>query len=98
MEWFAETGIMGYSTPDAKYVGKVQMRIMLPVGSKVSLYIEYDSDGYMEFMGGIEGMSFHAFTVPVMPRRCDHFKIRVEGVGECKIFSISKVMEEGGDL
>lgn len=98
VEWFAETGVIGYSTPDSKYVGKLQIRLMLPVGSRVNFYIEYDSDGYMEFVGGMEGTSLWSFTLPILPRRCDHFKIRIEGVGECKIFSLAKVLEEGGEL
>lgn len=97
VEWFVETGIMGYSTPDSKYVGKLQVRLMLPVGSHVNFYIEYDSDGYMEFVGGLEGTSLQSFTLPILPRRCDHFKIRISGVGECKIFSLCKVLEDGGE-
>lgn len=96
VEWFVETGIIGYSTPDSKYVGKLQVRLKLDFGSRINFYIEYDSDGYMEFVGGLEGTSLNSFTLPILPRRCDHFKIRIEGVGECKIFSLCKVLWEGG--
>lgn len=98
IEWFAETGIIGYSTHDAKYVGNLQLRIMLPVGSSVQFYIEYDSDGYMELKGSIEGKSFRAFTIPIIPRRCDHFRIRITGTGPCRIYSFSKILEQGGEI
>lgn len=98
LPWSVDSGIIGYSTVDAKYVDKLQMRMMLPCGSRVSFYIEYDSDGYFEHIGSIDGKSFSAFTLPITPRRCDHFKLRITGEGECKIFSLSKVMELGGDL
>lgn len=97
VEWFAETGVIGFSSPDHQYVGKLQVRLMLPVGSRVNFHIEYDSDGYWDFVGGIEGTSLMSFTLPIIPRRCDHFRLRVSGVGECKIFNITKVMEDGGD-
>ena len=95
VEWFAETGVIGFSSPEHQYIGKLQVRLMLPVGSHVNFYLEYDSDGYWDFVGGIEGTSLMSFTLPIIPRRCDHFRLRVSGVGDCKIFSIAKVMEVG---
>jgi hypothetical protein len=97
IEWYCESGIIGFSTPDSKYISKMQLRLSLPLGSNVSFFIQYDSDEYWEFVGSLTGTSLRAFSIPIMPRKCDHFRIRIEGKGECKIFSISKVMEEGGD-
>lgn len=97
VSWMAETGKIGYSVIDAKYLDKLQLRVELPVGSEVRLYAEYDSDGYFEFIGAVSGKSNRAFTIPIFPRRCDHFKLRVEGEGECKIFNLVKVMENGGE-
>ena len=97
IEWYAVTGDIGYSTPDAKYLDKIQLRIALPHGSTVKFYVEYDSDGYFEYVGSVSGKSEQAFTLPLFPRRCDHFRIKLEGVGECKIYSLSKVMEDGGE-
>jgi hypothetical protein len=98
VDWYCESGIIGFSTHDTKYISKLQLRLSLPVGSYVSFFIEYDSDEYWEFIGSIEGTSLRAFSVPIMPRKCDHFRLRIEGEGECKIFSISKVMSEGGEF
>lgn len=98
VEWFAETGEIGYSTTDAKYLDKLQLRMSLPHGSKAELYIEYDGDGYFEHIGSIEGSAEQAFTLPVMPRRCDRFRLRISGRGECRLISISKIMEEGGEI
>lgn len=96
-EWYVESGDFGYSTPDMKYISKIQIRLVVPVESSVNIFIEYDSSGYKEFIGGISGTSLMSFTLPLFPRRCDHFKIRIEGKGECKIYSISKVLEDGGE-
>ncbi|MBO7310623.1 MAG: hypothetical protein J6U86_04450 [Clostridia bacterium] len=96
--WEAETGPIGYNTIDAKYLDKIQLRISLPVGSAVRFFIEYDTDGYFEYFGNITGKSSQAFTLPLFPRRCDHFRLRLNGEGECKIFSLIKVIEDGGEL
>ena len=97
IEWYCESGIIGFSTPDSKYISKIQLRLSLPLGSNVSFFVQYDSDEYWEFVGSLSGTSLRAFSIPIMPRKCDHFRIRISGSGDCKIYSISKVMEEGGE-
>ena len=96
VEWFAETGIIGYTLPDSKYVSCLQIRTAVEYDSELSVYIQYDSDGYWEFKGTITGNNLMSHTVPIQPRRCDHFKIRLEGKGACKIFSMTKIIESGG--
>jgi len=96
IKWYAESGIIGYSSPDQKYVGRIQLHMSIPVGSLVNIYLEYDSDGYWEFQGGMSGHGLQSYHLPVIPRRCDHFRIRFEGTGPCKIFSIAKMLEQGG--
>lgn len=94
IKWGAETGILGATTPDDKYVTRIDLRMSVAKGSKVSLHIEYDSMGEWERLMEIEGLTLNTFTVPVIPRRCDHFRLKFEGEGDAKIFSISKTLEE----
>ena len=98
IKWFAETGSIGYSYPDNKYLSKLNVRMALNVDSQVSLYIQYDSFGEWEHKWTMNGVGTRSFTIPIMPKRCDHFKMRFEGEGDCKIFSITKVLEIGSDV
>ena len=97
VEWYAESGRIGFITPDSKYIGKIQLKMLIPVGSSIKVYIQYDSDGYWEFKGAVEGKNALSFNLPIMPRRCDHFSIKLSGKGECKVFSITKTYETGGE-
>lgn len=92
--WMAETGILGANTPDNKYVSRLDLRMSIARGSELAVYIEYDSMGDWEKIADIEGLTLNTFTIPVQPRRCDHFRLKFVGEGEAKIFSISKVLEE----
>lgn len=96
-EWFVETGNIGYSYSDNKYVGRILVRMSKPLQSEVRMYIQYDESDEWESISSFAGGGTRSFSVPVVPRRCDHFRVRIEGVGECKIYSISKVMEIGSD-
>lgn len=37
-------------------------------------------------------------TVPIRPRRCDHMRIRLEGKGMFRLFSVAKIISFGSDM
>ena len=96
--WFVESGNIGYSSPDNKYVSRINMRITLEFGSNVDFYLRYDSSGEWEHKFNMSGKGTRTFTVPIIPKRCDHFKYKIKGKGGCKIHSITKTLEEGSDI
>jgi hypothetical protein len=96
--WFVESGAIGYSSPDNKYVSRINVRISLEVGTDVDFYLQYDSSGEWEHKFNMSGKGTRTFTVPVIPKRCDHFKYKLVGKGNCKIHSITRTIEEGSDI
>ena len=98
VRWAAESGNLGFSSPDNKYVGRMNIRLSMEIGAMVDFYLQYDSSGEWEHIFNMSGKATKTFTIPVMPRRCDHFKYKLEGVGECKIYSVTKTIEEGSDI
>lgn len=96
--WFAESGMIGYEMPDRKYVSRFNLRMKLEKGASVSLAIEYDSNGVWQEQGTIAGKGTNAFVFPVVPRRCDHFRIRLSGKGSVRIYSMAKMLEQGSDM
>lgn len=98
VEWMAETGVIGTDMPDKKYISRLDVRMSLKVGTRVYFYVEYDSTGKWEHLFTMTGMTLQSFTVPVRPKRCDHLRLRIEGDGEAKIYSICKTLEQGSEL
>lgn len=96
-EWYAETGEIGYSYSDNKYVGRILVRLFKPLTSEIRLLIKYDDMTEWESVAEITGGGTRSYSIPIIPRRCDHFRVRIEGVGDCKIYSISKVLDIGSD-
>ena len=97
-EWMATTGVIGYEYPDMKYVSRFNIRMKIEEGTKVEVFTEYDSDGVWHPQGELIGKGTTTFTLPVIPIRCDHVRIRIVGQGECKIFSLAKILEIGSDV
>lgn len=96
--WMVETGLVGMSMPDMKYISRLLVRMSLEVGAKVEVSIQYDSVGNWEQVCQMTVTSLRSFAVPIRPRRCDHFRIRIEGEGHGKIYSITKTIEQGSDV
>ena len=96
-DWFVESGVIGYSSPDNKYVAKINVRLTLELGTNVDFYLQYDSSGEWVHLFNMSGKGTRSFAVPIIPRRCDHFKYRIVGKGDCKIHSVTKTIEEGSE-
>lgn len=98
IKWMAESGVIGMYTPDKKYVSRINVRLSLNIGTRVRFFAQYDSGGEWELLSTMVGASLRSFSVPIRPKRCDHFRLRIEGEGEARIFSIAKTLEQGSDV
>lgn len=98
VSWMAETGIIGTSSPDKKYLSRLLWRMSLSSGAKAEFYIQYDSSGEWQYIRTVHGTTTRSFPVPIRPRRCDHMRIRIVGEGDVKIFSVTKTTEQGSDV
>lgn len=98
VEWMAESGLIGLNTPDMKYISRLVLRLQLPEGACLRAYAEYDSSGRWTQLFTIHGHGMRAFSLPVRPARCDHMRLRMEGEGPVKLFSITKTIEQGSDV
>ena len=66
--------------------------------SEQPFYAQYDSCGEWELLSSMTGTNLRSFSVPVKPKRCDHFRFKIVGTGDAKIYSITKTIEQGSDL
>ena len=98
VEWMAETGELALSSPDMKYVSRLNVRMALDNDATADFYMQYDLDDEWVHIGTIRGSSLRSFPFSIRPRRCDHMRMRIEGVGTGKIYSITKTIEEGSDV
>ena len=97
VEWRADSGMIGYEMVDQGYVSRYNLRMRLGEGAQIALYLQYDSDGVWHDQGTVHGAGTDSFVLPVIPRRCDHFHLRLVGKGDIKIYSIAKIIEQGSD-
>ena len=83
---------------EQKYVSRFNIRMSLARDAYMDVLVQYDSDGVWHNQGRIQGVGTRTFMLPVRPRRCDHFRIRLEGSGDVRIYSFAKIFESGSDV
>lgn len=98
VEWMVQSGVIGTNMPDKKYISRLLLRMSLQLGTEIEGFIQYDSVGHWERMFKMRGKTLRTFTIPVHPHRCDHFRIRIVGKGEAKLYSVTKTIEQGSDV
>ena len=94
--WYAETAVMGYEYPDHKYLSRFLLRMRLGVKAECRVYVQYDSDGLWLFKGTIRGEDrVKTYLLPVIPRRCEHLKVRFEGHGFMQLYGMARELAIG---
>ena len=98
VEWMAETGEIGISSPDMKYISRLTVRMAMDIGAEVSFYAQYDFSEEWEPLFSMRGTNLRSFSIPIRPKRCDNMRLRIEGVGMVKVYAITKTIEQGSDI
>lgn len=98
VEWYAETGDMLVDMPDNKYVSRIQIRAGVEKDSRIRVEMQYDSDGVWRTIFERDYTRKASFTMPIIPMRCDHVRMRISGTGRSCIYAVSKEIEQGSEL
>ena len=96
--WCCETGDIGRNNPNSKYISKLQIRMEVDSGASVRIDIKCDGVGEWQEKARFSVTNKRSFSVPIIPRRCDTMRLRISGIGGCRIYSISKIVEKGSEL
>lgn len=98
----AEIGISSYvefgdftdGDLNRKAVNRVQLRMELEEGAWVNIFIRYDGDDWTRLQY-LEAGKKRSVYIPVIPRRCDHYRIRIEGGGKWTLYSMARELYVG---
>ena len=94
INWMAEFGPFDEFIEEKKVYSKMKMRLKLEEGSELNVYIKI-GDGEWELVQYIDDHAERTQLVPIVPRRCDKFSIKLEGEGNCRIESLVRQFRMG---
>lgn len=87
--WFAEFGDFTGGTPDKKRLTRLLLRLEAEAGTRLQLLLRWDSGGW-ERVAELRADVKRSFLLPLPPRRADHFRLRLEGQGPCRLHSLTQ--------
>ena len=105
--WFAETGDFtekGSSQSTSydgvkKSIAKLWVRIEVAAGAEAKVLMQFDSDGkWVQAGQTLKPERKRSYYLPIVPRRADHYRIRIEGKGECRVYSMNREYYAGSEL
>ena len=88
--WYAETSLLSCDSPGEKYISRLGLRLSMAEETELELFVDYDSSGVWEFAGRIKAKKSGSVELPLRLRRCDHLRLRIQGRGEMKLFSLTR--------
>lgn len=99
-DFYEYSGSSSSSVPIAqeKGIGKLLIRLELDEDAGVDVLIQFDSDGEWRPVKTLEARVKRSWYLPIVPRRCDHFRIRLEGRGGCRVYSLTREVYAGSEL
>ena len=98
VEWMVETGELGVTSPDMKYISRITLRMSMEIGAEMNIYAQYDLSDEWVHVCNIRSTNLRSFSIPIRPRRCDFMRIKIEAKGMGKIYSMTKTIEQGSDI
>lgn len=97
-EWFGELGDLGLSDLNAKYVSRIVLRATIEEGARATVSLLRDSEGEWETVAVMNAKRKETASVPITVPRCDHFRIRIEGVGGFKLWGLARDIEKTNEI
>lgn len=85
---FVEFADFTMESPNRKAVSKLLLRLSL-ASTSVTVKIQYDSSGTWKSVATLTEAGNRSYYLPVVPHRCDHFRIRIEATGEWALHSLA---------
>lgn len=97
--WCAETGDLGQYMPQHKYLQSMSIHAQPAPDGRLVAYVSYDQGRTWHKQGELFGTGFLQGTLLyILPRRCNHLRLKLQGTGGCTVHSISAVYGKGSEV
>lgn len=98
IKWYAETGLIENNSIEHKYIQRLGMRYELARMASLTVYVKYDNKDVWNMIFSKQGQKYEGTSsITFKPRRCEKFRLKFEGEGECRIHSIQRLVNEGSE-
>ena len=94
VSWSATFGPFDEYIENRKIYSRLMLRLLPKAASEVNVYISIN-EGAWEKVYDFNLAKTGGDYIPIIPRRCDRYSVKVEGTGECCIKSLTRKVRRG---
>ena len=94
MEWMAEFGPFDEYVEEHKIYSKLALRLKANGVSSAKVYISIN-EGPWEQVEDYVSVSTKGDFIPIIPRRCDRYSVKIEGKGNVEMKSLTRRVRQG---
>lgn len=99
IRWSAATGPIESGSIEAKYIQRIGIRYEAEDMAVLKVLVQYDNETAWSEVFYYEGKKNEgAVSIAFRPRRCEKFRLKFEGEGQCLIHRINRSVNEGSDM
>lgn len=95
VSWSAEFGDFTEG-PNKKGVSKIQLRLELEDNATLKVEMQFDSGNWIT-VTNLSATKKRSYYLPIIPRRADHYRLKLSGTGDCKIYSMAREYYSGSE-
>lgn len=88
----------GSGSENKKGLLRLRIRCELESGATMAVHVQYDSSGEWEEVYSMTSTAKKSFNIPLILRRCDHYRLKLTGSGMARVFSITGLKYAGSHL
>ena len=105
VRWFAETGPQGLQISSSrgstilaehKWISRIRLRYQMETGARAKVMISYDGRQWLQ-AARLFGNRMGSAEANIFPRRCDHFRLRLEGTGGLQLWSVTMTIKRSDE-
>lgn len=94
LEWMAQFGPFHEYAENKKIYSKLSLRLKVNDKSSMKVYISID-EGDWELVKEYMYAETGGAVIPIIPRRCDRYSVKIEGKGNCEMVSLTRRARAG---
>ena len=89
---------VGVGEDHHKQIHRLQLHLEMSAGAVLAVEIRYDGQSAWEPVWQMTATGHTQLQLPLRPRRCRSYQLRLFGQGDCRLLAISQYLQEGSDL
>lgn len=94
--WSADSGAQYEGSLNRKRVSELQLMVEMERNTLFEVYVTYDDGLLWERIYSKKAIERLSEAISIVPRKCNHFRYKIQGAGRFKLFALSKTVRIAG--